>query len=200
MEADPVSEAAPRKDSRKGGRQDLTPPPEKTGAVENKATRRGIGTRRDDRVWGCIPRRVWSLGWREDPIPYPKKKLPPTLAYRGTRVGEAKNPGPTEDLDIEILGGTGPGAESGPEGRSRTPPKTADTRTVHKDEEEVEEASGAFVDDLAVNGKRKEKDDGATRWRSRSPGPQAARKTSVKDNEEAAYGSENLDAETRRAR
>ena len=75
-------------------------------------------------------------------------------------MGEAKNPGPTEDWDIEILGGAGSGAESGPEGRSRAPPKSAETRTVHKDEEEAEEARGTFVDDLAENGKRKEKDDG----------------------------------------
>ena len=115
----------------------MAPPPEKTAAVVDKATREGVGTRREDGVFGCIPRRVWSFCWRnrkrrEDPIPYPKRKLPPTLAYRGTRVGEAKNPGPTEDLDIEILGGTGSGAESEAEGRSRTPPRTAATRTGQK--------------------------------------------------------------------
>ena len=57
-------------------------------------------------------------------------KLPPTLGYSGTRVGEAKNPGPGEDLDVEILGGSGAedlGEDGGSmerrqERRSRPPP------------------------------------------------------------------------------
>ena len=87
-------------------------------------------------------------------------------------MGEAKNPGPGEDLDIEMLAGWGSEvhgghegeADSGREGRSRTPPTNPDTRTPQQEGLDYE-----MNEDLEPNQEIKAKEEGKVRWRPRSP-------------------------------
>ena len=66
--------------------------------------------------------------------------------------------------------GVSEGEEQGKRGadeRSRTPPKTADTRTEVKGEKGEVEVDPALGDDLET--KKREKEEANARWRSRSP-------------------------------
>jgi hypothetical protein len=118
------------------GTQDLALSSEQPEAGAKRGAREGARQKGEQGMVGCVPGRVWRLFGRNrkegaNTTRVADNRLPPTLGYRGMRVGEAKNQGPGEDLCVEILGymgsefqgGGGGGPESGPVGRSRTPPQ-----------------------------------------------------------------------------
>ena len=163
-----VSEAAARPERRRRGGRSWPCRPNSPQRGEQEA-REEAGPRRNNREGGCIPDNVWKLFHinKEEgtkPPPVGKNRLPITLGYRGTRVGEAKNPGPTVDLDMEILTSAGgdsqgdgdEGGKQGTQGKSRTPPKNTDTRTAGKTEGEKEETDCALLEITRANRKAKE--------------------------------------------
>ena len=106
-----------RPDVEKEG-QDLVQPPEHRAAEVKGGAREEGQTSRENgsavRSTGGT-QRLFRRNREMNPTPpaWRTKGYPPTLGYRGTRVGAAKNPGPVEDLDVEILGSTGSAYQGG---------------------------------------------------------------------------------------
>ena len=78
------------------------PRQEKTARVSRGEKQDRTG--REGCLWGWVRKTIIRTfeGGRVD-APQGINKRQTTTGYRGIRVGEAKNPGPGEDLDIEIL-------------------------------------------------------------------------------------------------
>ena len=115
-------------------------------------------------MWGWLRKTVFrtSKGGRGD-APQGINRSPLTTGYRGIRVGEAKNPGPGEDLDIEILECSDTGVQAGYDeeadsrrgGRSRTPPKIR-TPGPHKDKSPTTRGRRATNRTRSLKPKKKE--------------------------------------------